>query len=339
MQQRTSHALTHTALASALLILGAATVTSAHAGTTSKQNVAIKFVATAGDKVVNCDKTLKAMGSTAVNARLHDMRFYVSNISLIKVDGGVETLVPVALTADDNQLTSGGNTVALVDLETGNASSGGFCAGTSTTHSAIKGKVPKGTYTGMVMTLGVPEALNHSLVTSAAAPLNNPDMNWSWQSGRKFAKIELNPYNATTQTYTQGVAKFDASGNPTGTFNDTVNFHLGNIGCAVDATSPNGYSCSSDNTLTIRLDAFDYATQNVAIDLKALFANNNLQEEHGSAPGCMSGATDPECIAQWPALGSKFEMQTINGKSVWVSTHDLSDPFFHGLTVFRAIAK
>ena len=43
------------------------------------------------------------------------------------------------------------------------------------------------------MYLGVPFPLNHTDITTAPAPLDLTSMDWSWQSGRKFAKIELVP--------------------------------------------------------------------------------------------------------------------------------------------------
>lgn len=337
MSSLSTHPIHRIALATALVMAGAGATSTALAR--KLQSVSVKFVAMAGDTTVNCSRTVKGLGTTAVDVRVRDLRFYVSELSMISVVNGVETLVPVTLKGNEFQLNADGDTVALVDLEKANVADGGYCAGTTALHTTITGKLPEGTYSGMVLTLGVPETLNHSQVTTAPAPLNSADMNWSWQSGRKFAKIEINPYNTTTGLFKQGIAKFDAQGNPLGTYNDTYNFHLGNTGCAVDAGAPGGYSCASDNTMTIRFDGFDPTTQNIAVDLKALFAHNNLQEERGGAPGCMSGATDPECVAQWPVLGSTLVQELRNGVLVWVTQKNPNDPFFHGQTVMRPIGK
>ncbi len=43
------------------------------------------------------------------------------------------------------------------------------------------------------------------------------------------------------------------------------------------------------------LAAFDAGTQKVALDLGQLFRTSDLTKENGGSPGCMSGATDPEC--------------------------------------------
>lgn len=332
--------ITPTALATALLCLGSAASAqedgSLVQATAARQKVKIEFVPTVGDTPVSCNSTLKGLGTTKVRAKLQDLRFYVSNLTLVKVVNGVEVEEKVTLHTNDYQLNSGENTVALVDLENG----AGLCAGTSARHPFISGTVPAGTYTKVKWTLGVPEALNHTLAATAPAPLNNTSMAWSWQSGRKFIKIEVNPLNNTTKTYAQGITKYDSAGAATGTYNDSFYFHLGNTGCSVNASSANGYSCTSDNTLPLHIHGFDYNTQRIAVDLKALFAKNNLQQEHGGAPGCMSSGTDPECVALWGAIGSSFVSQTTSsGSTILVSTHDDSDEFFHGHTVFRKIAK
>jgi len=296
---------------------------------TTTQSVSIEFVPTVGDTPISCASTLSGLGTTSVNAKLQDLRFYVSNVKLIKTVNGEDVEVAVTLDANDFQLTSGGNSVALIDLEDGS----GSCGGDGLLHATLTGTVPKATYTEVKMTLGVPEALNHSATTTASAPLNNSDMGWGWQVGRKFMKVEVNPENASVAgTYTQGITKYDADGVATGTFNNSFYFHLGNSGCAVDSTVAWGYSCSSDNTRTFHIHGFDYSKQRITVDLQALFAKSNLQEEHGGAGGCMSGSTDPECIAMWSVIGSSFDA---SGNSV----QDSSNEFFHGHTIFRALAK
>lgn len=330
-----------TAMAAVVLSLGATAPVAAQELSAKRQRVRIEFVPTVGDTPVSCNTVMKGLGTTGTKARLQDLRFYVANVQLAKTVNGKEVIVPVKLDANNFQLTSGSDTVALIDLENGNvATSKGACVGDTVRHVAITGSVPLGTYTKILFTLGVPESLNHTATSTAPAPLDNTDMAWSWQSGRKHIKIEVNPYNATTQDFTQAIAKFDSSGNPTGAYNTSFYFHLGNTGCMVDATAASGYSCSSNNTLPLHIHGFDYNTQRIAVDLKALFAQSNLMEEHGSAPGCMSGPTDPECVAMWSAIGSSFVTQTTStGSTVTISTHDLEDDFFHGHTVFRAISK
>lgn len=308
-------------------VAGAALLTACGGGGSDSgtQTVSVEFVATVGDTVVNCGSDITGLGTTSAKVKLQDLRFYIANLKLIN-DKSEE--VKVTLDANSNQLTSGDNTVALVDLE----DQSGWCAGDKALYTTITGTVPKGTYTGVKATLGVPEALNHSETTVAAAPLDNKDMAWSWQAGRKFVKIEVNPYNASTATYANAIAKYSGT-TPLGTTNSSFYFHLGNTGCtAVAGAAAGTYTCSSDNTRTFHIHSFDAAKQRIAVDLKQLFVKSNLVEEHGGAGGCMSGPTDPECVAMWSVIGSSFDS---SGNSV----QDSSNAFFHGETIFRPVSK
>ncbi|MGE0311755.1 MAG: MbnP family copper-binding protein [Lautropia sp.] len=284
------------------------------------KRVSIEFVATVGTTPVDCASTLEGLGTTAARARLTDLRFYVSNVHLL---GANDAETPVTLDADDWQLTEGSNSVALVDLEDGNCTNGESL--TAAKHVSISGTVPEGTYTGIGMTLGVPEALNHSDFATAKAPLNIQAMAWNWQGGRKHAKIEISPENpATAGTYTGGVNVYDASGAQTGTI-DQFLLHLGATGCT--GTNAAGYTCTSPNQKPFHLHAFDPTTQRISVDLQKLFANNRIDENRGGPAGCMSGPTDPECgidAASGNVVGGVFKA--------------LADSE-HGSGIFRAIAK
>jgi hypothetical protein len=79
----------------------------------TSQSVAVEFVATVGDTPVTCASVLSGLGSGSVNAVIQDLRFYVSNLALINDKGAT---VKVTLDSNAFQLTSGDNTLALVDL-------------------------------------------------------------------------------------------------------------------------------------------------------------------------------------------------------------------------------
>ena len=51
------------------------------------------------------------------------------------------------------------------------------------------------------------------------------------------------------------------------------------------------------------LAKFNPARQKVAVDLKDLFAGNDITVNSADAPGCMSEQTDPECRGVFRALG------------------------------------
>ena len=288
--------------------------------------VSINFAALNGSTPVQCGTPLTGLGSTAVAADLKDLRFYIANLALVN-DKGVA--VPVKLDSNSWQLTQGSESVALIDLE----DASGACADathTAATHAVITGTVPGGTYVGLKASMGVPDALNHSAITGGLPPLDVAAMAWSWQSGRKFTKIELNPVG--------GMVKTVAATGVTSTIS-TFNFHLGSTGCAAqvdaggvalkDAAGNALYSCSNPNVMDFALASFDAGTQKVALDLGQLFKTTDITKDNGGAAGCMSGATDPECPTLFSelkiAFGSGASGLPINGGA--------------GQTLFKAVLK
>lgn len=274
--------------------------------------VSIRFAALNGSAPVTCGTPLTSMGSTAVAADLKDLRFYITKLALVN-DKGVA--VPVKLDSNNWQLTQGSETVSLIDLE----DASGPCADathTTETNAVITGTVPAGTYVGLTASMGVPETLNHSAITGGAAPLDVAATAWSWQSGRKFAKIELNPVGGILKT-TAATATTPASINTLSTFN----FHVGATGCAAkvdaggvalkDAAGNALYTCTNPNVMDFALASFDPATQQVALDLGQLFKTSNITQDNGGAAGCMSGATDPEC----PPLFNELKIAFGSGSS------------------------
>lgn len=326
-----------------LTACGGGSDSSTTAPATTTQIVSIAFSAingtdAAGKPVaVGCGDVISGVGTGGVNAKLADLRFYVSNMTLVN-SAGQE--VKVTLDANDFQLTQGGNTVALVDLE----NDADICAGDTVTHVAVTGTVPTGTYTGAKFLLGVPTALNHLDATAPGtkAPLTNNDMYWSWTGGYKHVKIELNPESTTAAgTYTAGITTTNPSTGALGTASSWF-FHLGDGNCSTPAGgTPDQSTCLSVNSRQMTLASFNPSTQNIAVDLKALFAQSDLRAEKGGAVGCMSGSTDPECQAMWSVLGSSFTPNATTGliDTSSVSVQNTASDFHTGKTVFSAIAK
>lgn len=244
------------------------------------QAIAIEFVAKAGTDPVQCGTPIPALGTESVNAELHDLRFYISNVRLIDGQGQA---VPLTMDVDDWQ----NGEVALIDLEDGT----GECAekGTPATNARILGTIPAGDYTGIRLTLGVPSNHNHTDFAVAATPMDVQAMAWSWQAGRKFASIEVNPEG--------GVAR-PAPAAPGNTFH----VHLGSTGCTGNPVTGETVQCERPNRMDFSFPAFDAATQRIAVDLAALFAASRLNDDQGGAAGCMSGATDPECAPVFQAM-------------------------------------
>src|SRR5256885_7293496 len=112
---------------------------------TGPQAVALEFAAKAGNLPAKCGTPIAGMGTTQATVDLHDLRFYVSGVSLINDKGEA-----VAVTLDVNDWQT--KEVTLIDLEDGT----GACAdaGTQAQNTQVRGTVPAGTYKGIRMTVG-----------------------------------------------------------------------------------------------------------------------------------------------------------------------------------------
>ena len=273
-------------------------------GESGPQTISIDFAAKAGTQVAKCGTTLTGLGSGAVSAELHDLRFYVSNVALISDTGAS---VPVTLTVNDWQNSQ----VALIDLE--DASGACAAAGTAALNTAIKGTVPAGNYNGVKFTVGVPSSLNHTDYAVATKPMDVKALAWSWQAGRKFAQIEVNPAG--------GVARPAPAAAGT-----TFYTHLGSTGCTGNPVTGETVSCERSNRMDVTMASFNVAAQKLVLDLAELYKGTNLNADLGGAVGCMSGTTDPEC----PSIFKALQIDLASGKSINGGASQ---------TVFRAEAK
>ncbi|MBY0455117.1 MAG: metallo-mystery pair system four-Cys motif protein [Burkholderiaceae bacterium] len=277
------------------------------------QNVALEFAAVAGTAPVQCGTVVQGLGIGGVAAQVKDLRFYISDVALLKADGSP---VPLALSANDDwNLSAGADRTTLIDLEN---ATGACSGGTPATNALVRGTVPAGNYVGVKMTMGVPFALNHTLysdVTTAKPPLDIAAMAWSWQAGRKFSKIELTDPAGADGTWT---AK-------------TFAVHLGSTGCTGNPATGETVKCLNSNRMQFQLNNFHPAQQKIAIDLKALLEGNDITRNVAGAAGCMSGGTDPECAGIFKALAIDWKADgtgtglPINGGAAQ--------------TVFRTIAR
>ncbi|MCO7577549.1 MULTISPECIES: MbnP family copper-binding protein [Pseudomonas chlororaphis group] len=245
----------------------------------AEQAVTVDFALVAGAQPVKCGQPFGPLGRDRKRLSLHDARFYLQDVALIDAAG---QRVPLRLDINDWQDAQ----VALLDFEDGS----GHCAGgTPGTHTQVSGHVPPGHYRGLSLTLGVPEALNHTSTELQGAPLDLAAMGWSWQAGRKFIKVEVDPVG--------GVTKVD------GARANTWYLHLGATGCNGNPVTGETVACQRANRIPLTLPDFDPARQQVALDLAALFQDSTLGEHRGAAVGCMSGPSDPECVTLFPRLG------------------------------------
>lgn len=244
----------------------------------STRTFELRFRAQVGTEDVSCTETYGGFGPGGErDIRFSDFRFYVHGVELLR-DGA--SAVPLVLDDEGPWQHDG---VALLDFED---ASGTCTAGTSEVRNVVRGRAPEGVYTGVRFVLGVPFASNHQDASAAVAPLNLTGLFWNWQGGYKFVRADI------TSSPVVG-------GDPRPAFN----VHLGSTGC--DGSPAGGVTmCAVPNRATIELDAFDPDVSAIVADYAQLLegvdpAINTAE----TAPGCMSGATDPECTEVMTSLG------------------------------------
>jgi uncharacterized repeat protein (TIGR04052 family) len=255
-----------------------------------KQSVMLRFKAKVGSDDLTCGRTYAGQGSTKLDATPEDFRFYVQDVRLIDANGAE---VPVELEERDPFQTKD---VALIDFTqpapTGECGTGGAIANT-----VIYGRVPVGTYTGVVFVNGVPEALNHLNPAIAAKPLQAPGANWDWLSGFRFVMAEMTlvkgGLDGGVADAGAGVAPpahgMDAGTGGHGGGGDTSSIHVGSTECS---GGPGSYSCAKSNRNLVRLTNFNPAVNSIVADLGAVFTGVDLSlgaQCHGSGANCAAG--------------------------------------------------
>ncbi len=249
-------------------------------GGANAQSVEINFEARVGNQAFKCADKF-TVGTAGTEISLTDFRLYVHDVRLTTADSKE---VPVELDQDGKwQLQN----LALLDFEDKTA---GCSNGTAEMNAKITGKVPAGTYTGLVFTIGVPFDLNHNDAATAPSPLNLTGLFWTWNSGYKFMRIDAVPTAA-------GAGPFLT--------------HLGSTECIEDAGGK-VTSCERANRPAVKLAAFDAAKNKVVIDYGALVSKNDVSMNGGGAPGCMSGKDDPECEPLFGQLGIHIQDGTVH---------------------------
>lgn len=242
--------------------------------------VAIAFEARIAGQAFHCGGSYPALGTTNATVSPEDLRFFVSDVKLLRA--GTGEAVAIALGANAMQNAD----VALLDFED---KTGDCASGTTETNDTVTGSAPFGSYDGIEFTIGVPEALNHiDIAGDASAPLLGSNMQWGWTAGFKFVSLGLVPTTA-----------YDDGGLP-----PTFYTHLGSGGCAGNTAVGEAASCTRSNRPHVQLTGFDPRTSKIVIDLKSLYSGSDLMNNTPQTPGgCMSGATDPECPPLFDRLG------------------------------------
>jgi uncharacterized repeat protein (TIGR04052 family) len=241
------------------------------------QTVALRFKPMVGDKGFACGQSYEGIGTTASKITPTDFRLYVHNVRLIDASGK-ET--PVKLEQDGKWQV---DNIALLDFENGTGPCGN---GTADTHDFIKGTAPAGNYTGVKFAVGVPFERNHADPAKAPSPLNLTQLFWVWNSGYKFARIEM-----------------QTTGLPRGWM-----LHLGSTGCQPGGSAQTlPTNCNFANRAEITLTNFNVNSDIVVTDLKKLLDGANVDVNQPKTPsGCMSGQGDGDCAPLFANLGLTF---------------------------------
>lgn len=227
-----------------------------------QQDVEIPFEVRFGETSLSCTSGIDGVALT-------DLRFYVHDIRLVTADNDEHRLTLI-----DDPLWQNAE-VALLDFESGEER----CTnGTEQTNDIIRGRAPRGDYTGLKFDVGVPEHLNHADPLRADAPLSYSFMHWHWLTGYKFLRAGLAGEN------------------------DGFWIHLGSTRC--ERTAGNATGCRSGNRPAVVLSPYVPGKDVVELDLQALV--NGIDLEDGTPSDCSSGPSERECQMPFIALGIDF---------------------------------
>lgn len=238
-----------------------------------RQRVTIRFRARFGLSEFDCGQSYRQIGSANTTVTPQDLRFFVSELALIRDDGQA---VSVAL---DQRKPWQAAELGLLDLEDGTGSCG---EGDTDLNTQLTGSVPEGDYNGISFVNGVPEALNHIDPLKAEDPLRgHPELSWGWLGGFRFTKIELREVVPPNQAY--GHAQL----------------RIGSTGCSGDAHKGT-VKCDKANRNHVVLRSFDHEFDSVVLDLERLFEQTDLTEK------AECDATGEECAPMFKAFGIDF---------------------------------
>lgn len=225
--------------------------------------VTIQFEARVGSQAFACGERYTDIGSRGTTVTPADLRLFVQDLKLITSSGKE---VPVALNVRKPWQSK---QVALLDFEDGE----GQCAeGNPEVNTKITGTVPKGNYTGISFSNGVPERLNHADPTDAQDPLDEfGNLSWGWLGGFRFIKVEVREVTDAAD-FGCGLA------------------HIGSTACSGDPDEGT-VRCSKSNRNLIELDDFDAKTDVIVFDVAKVFEETDLTkpiECHSTGENCTS---------------------------------------------------
>lgn len=265
-------------------------------------NLTIPFQAKSGATEIACGASLTGLGLSADKATIADFAFYIHDIQFKTTSG---KMVSASLEKNDFQDPDYG--VALLDFQDKTDSCNGAAKPTNKVVYAHVNNLSSADITGIEFKIGIPATANHHNASISIAPYNRSGLAWSWQSGHKFMRMDVNPSNKVQLAYTSSDS----------TISNTYFFHLGSTGCSGDPTTGAVVSCAAPNRPTISLSTdfkvTNLTTSKIVFDYAKLMASNNLNTDAVMPPGCMSGTTDIECMTIFDNLGMNHGAHTATG--------------------------
>ncbi len=265
-------------------------------GGDNQQSFALGFAAVDQGTRVGCGSIVSGVGPLGTDSvEISDLRFFVSNVRFSTADGGT---IPAELDASEFQYIDAAGSVALVDLtgtDRGACSGEGlsFPEGTARTNATITGRTSKGDITGVSFDVGIPQHLmkvvlaNH---TTEDAPSPLAELHWSWAFAYRFFVMNFT-VQGSDATRGEGYV------------------HVGSTDCGGDGTRAltDRESCGNLNTPAVSLSDFDPARDMIAVDVRRLLAQVDMQvtTDAGVVKGaeCHSSTSQPDCRIVFRNLG------------------------------------
>lgn len=249
-------------------------------------DVSLAFAAEINGTPFACGQSYDNVGTSATTITPADFRFFIHGVRLLDAGGN-----EVEVELDQDGLWQYED-LALLDFADGT----GPCANQSAaTHTTIEGEAPAGDYTGIRFVLGVPFDLNHGDALASPPPLDNTDMQWNWNGGYKFVRID-----------------HTSAAQPNG-----WNVHLGSTGCTPGGNpSTPAVSCANEHRVEVTFSTFDIASDVVVADLGRLLAGADVAvNAANTARGCMSFPGDADCPPVMNNFGLDYEGSVSSGQT------------------------
>ncbi len=244
-------------------------------GGDASQSVAIAFEAMVGSEVFVCGTTYDNLGADDSSLEVSDFRFYVQDVELRNADGDY---VAVDLDTDGNIWQV--DNVALLDFEEG-------CTnfGDAGTNRVVTGTVPEGSYDGLRFKMGVPFDLNHANPATAEPPLNLTSMEWNWQGGYKFLRIDTG-----------------TPARPTGACTSAAR-----VATAIPLRVERRRARRRTAWMSSSMRSIRRATRSSPTSLNWSTGAALDVNQPETPVGCMAGPTDSDCAALFENLGLSFD--------------------------------